>query len=82
MDAKRATVGLDELLGSIDQTGWARLVVSYEGKEARIELPVPEPLFDREPRIEAARRGLLDLLGALEAWERSHASIEWHSQSR
>lgn len=53
------------------------LCVQYAGKEARIEIPRPAPLFDREPGVDAYRRELQALLDALEEWERSQTAIEW-----
>ena len=54
------------------------LNVRYADKEARIELPVPKPLFDREPGVEAYRRELHQLLEALGGWEASDEAIAWH----
>jgi len=38
------------------------LVVRYDQRQARIELPVTEPLFEREPGTEVYRRELQRLL--------------------
>jgi hypothetical protein len=53
------------------------LLVRYADKECRIELPVAEPLFDREPSVDAYRRELQTMLSALEEWEQSHEDIKW-----
>jgi hypothetical protein len=52
------------------------LAVEYGAQVAGIELPVPLPLFDREPEVEAYRRGLHALLTAFEKWEKAGGAIE------
>ena len=56
------------------------LLVAYGGKAARITLPVPEPLFDREPGVETYRRELHSLLAELEAWVVGNGEITWLHQ--
>ena len=51
------------------------LVVTYEGKEARILLQGLAPIFDRESRQEICRRGMIQLVEALSEWEKSGAPI-------
>jgi hypothetical protein len=53
------------------------LVFEYDSGGARIEFPVPKPLYDREPGIDAYRRELKRMLQALAEWERSHETIAW-----
>ena len=52
------------------------LAVEYGGQVAGIELPVPSPLFDREPEVEAYRRELQALLAAFEEWEKAGGVFE------
>ena len=58
------------------------LLVTYDGNEARILLQGLAPLFDREPRQDICRRGILQLLEALSEWEKSGAAIAWHAVDR
>ena len=58
------------------------LVLSYSGKEARLELPAGEPLLDQELRSEAVRRELHDLLDALEQVASSPEAISWPFRQR
>ena len=51
------------------------LLVTYEGKEARILLQGLAPLFDRESRQDICRRGMVQLIDALSEWEKSGAPI-------
>jgi hypothetical protein len=51
------------------------LVVTYEGKEARILLQGLAPVFDGASRQEICRRGMLQLVEALSEWEKSGAPI-------
>lgn len=71
------SIHVEALAGSTGQPERVTLNVRYGDKECRLELPVPAPLFDREPGVEAYRRALLELLEALEEWEASHAEIAW-----
>jgi hypothetical protein len=59
---------------------YVTLGIQYAGKQAHIEIPRPKPLFDREPGVDGYRRGLQELLDALEEWIRSNAAIESSSR--
>src|SRR5215204_5054143 len=54
------TVGISDLHPYHDTTG--TLVVTYEGKEALVELQGLAPLYPREPRQEICRRAMLELI--------------------
>jgi hypothetical protein len=56
--------------------------VQYGDKEAQITLPALAPLYEREPRTEAVRRALTELLEAAEEWEASHGVVEWLPQNK
>ena len=58
------------------------MVVTYGGREARIELQGLAPLFDREPRQDICRRGMHQLIEALSEWEKSGSAITWHAVER
>jgi hypothetical protein len=53
------------------------LLLSYEGKEAQIVIPVAEPRFDREPGVETYRRELQQILAALQEAIASPEGIRW-----
>jgi hypothetical protein len=53
------------------------LVLCYDQKQARIELPVAEPLFETEPGTEVYRRELQRLLAALQEVAASPQGIRW-----
>ena len=67
------TVGIADLNSYHDTT--STLLVTYEGKEARILLQGLAPLFDHESRQEICRRGMVQLTEALSEWEKSGAPI-------
>lgn len=62
---------------SLPHPGLVRLRVEYDGKEGRIEVPVVEPLYDREPSVHAFRRELLEMLSAIDEWAQSPEDIAW-----
>jgi len=53
------------------------LVVQYDGKEARLEIPAGAPLFEREPGVDVYRRELADLISALHEVADSPEGIYW-----
>ena len=53
------------------------LRVEYGQKQARIELPAGEPLFDQEPANEVYRRALSELLQALQEVATSSQGVQW-----
>lgn len=53
------------------------LVLQYEGKEARLTIPVGEPLFDREPGVEVYRREVIEVIAALQEVVDSPQGIRW-----
>lgn len=53
------------------------LVVQYDGKEARLEIPAGEPLFEREPGLDVYRRELVDLISALHEVAETPGGIYW-----
>ena len=63
--------------GTFENLKRVTLCVRYGDKESRIELPVPDPLYEQEPGIEAYRRELQGLQAALEEWETSQQAIAW-----
>jgi hypothetical protein len=75
-----ASIYVEVLNRSKDEPERVTLNVRYADKEARIELPVPAPLFEREPGVEAYRRELLALIEALGEWEGSRGEIAWHQR--
>jgi hypothetical protein len=74
------TVGISDLNPYHETT--STLIVTYEGKEARIELQGLVPLYDREPRQEICRQGMHQLIQALSEWEKSGSAITWHAVDR
>lgn len=60
-----------------EDASWVTLLVKFGAKEARIEIPIGRPAFDREPGVEVYRRDLHELLEALSAWQASHGAITW-----
>jgi hypothetical protein len=54
-----------------------RLLVSYAGKQATIELPVTGPLSAQGDGVETARLALRELLAALQEAVESPAGIAW-----
>jgi hypothetical protein len=67
------TVGIADLNSYHETT--STLLVTYEGKEARILLQGLAPLVDHESRQEICRRGMIQLVAALSEWEKSGAPI-------
>ena len=67
------TVGIADLNSYHETT--STLLVTYEGKEARILLQGLAPIFGREFWQEICRRGMLQLVEALSEWEKSGAPI-------
>jgi hypothetical protein len=67
------TVAISDLNSYHEAT--STLLVTYDGKEARILLHGLAPLFDREARQDICRRGMLQLIEALSEWEKSGAPI-------
>jgi hypothetical protein len=68
------TIKISELSGTEDGSKIV-LIVSYKGKEARIEIGTPDPRFATEPLPERAKRNLDLLLDAIQEWERSSSTI-------
>jgi hypothetical protein len=54
-----------------------RLLVSYTGKQATIEVPVTGPLSAQGDGVETARLALRELLAALQAAVESPSGILW-----
>jgi hypothetical protein len=71
------TIVIVESLSGSDHEKRAHLLVKYGAKEARLEIPVGAPLFDREPGVESYRRELLELLEVLWGWKDLHEDILW-----
>ena len=67
--------------GSTGDPERCTLVLEYEGKEAQIEIPVPAPLYDREPGTDAYRRELQKILAALEEVAAWPQGIYWPHRS-
>jgi len=67
------TVDIADLNSYHDTT--STLLVTYEGKEARILIQGLAPVFDGQSRHEICRRGMLQLIEALSEWEKSGAAI-------
>jgi hypothetical protein len=61
--------------GAFENLKRVTLCVRYGDKESRIELAVPDPLYEQEPEVEAYRRELQGLQAALEEWEASQEAI-------
>ena len=80
MEDEMTTVGISDLNPYHETT--STLVVTYEGKEARIELQGLAPRYDREPRQEICRHGMQQLIEALLEWEKSGSAITWHAVDR
>ncbi len=73
-----ASAYVDNLSGpSNDEAESVTLVVRYDGKEARLEIPVGAPLFDREPGVEAYRREVIEVIAALQEVVNSPEGIQW-----
>lgn len=53
------------------------LVLEYDGKEAQIEIPVPKPLYEKEPGTDAYRRELQQILEALQEVAASPQGVYW-----
>jgi hypothetical protein len=68
--------------GTLGKLKRVTLCVRYADKESRIELPVPEPLYEQEPGVEAYRRELQGLQAALEEWEGSQEVIAWRAPEK
>ena len=59
------------------QAEYVTLHLHYGQKQARIELPVGEPLFEKEPGTEVYRRDLAEMLEALQEVAASPQGISW-----
>ena len=53
------------------------LTLEYDGKEARLEIPVPEPLSSQESAIDAYRREVSKVIAALQEAVDSPQGIDW-----
>jgi hypothetical protein len=80
MEEEMVDVGIADLNAYSETT--STLIVTYGGTEARILLHGLMPLYDREPRQEICRRGIIQLIEALSEWEKSGAAISWHAVDR
>ena len=58
------------------------LVLEYDGKSARIEIPVAKAQYDREPGVDVYRRELRRILEALEEVANSSQGIYWPHPSQ
>jgi hypothetical protein len=65
------------IVEALPHPGRVRLLVKYADKEGHIELPVGEPLHDREPAVYAYRRELLEMLTAIDEWAQLHEEPSW-----
>jgi hypothetical protein len=72
----KARVVVDTVAGSGESPERVVLGFFYDENVARIDISVPEPLFDREPQIDVFRRSLQELLAALNKWEADRGQIE------
>jgi hypothetical protein len=63
--------------GTHEKPEFLTLFVQYAETSVRIELPVIEPLYAREPGVEVYRRQMHDLIAALQEWELSLEPISW-----
>lgn len=73
----KVTVGDLHGDGSSREPNRVTLMISYEGKEAHLEIPMPEPAFDREPGTEAYRREVIEVIAALQEVVDSPEGIQW-----
>jgi hypothetical protein len=64
------------------EDGYVTILLAYDDKEARIQLPEGKPVFDREPNIEGIWRELHQMLTALEQVEQSPEGIRSRPPSR
>jgi len=72
----KTRVLVDTVAGSGESPERVVLGVFYDENVARIDMSVPEPLFDREPQIDIFRRSLQELISALNKWEADRGKIE------
>jgi hypothetical protein len=77
----KAQILVDTVAGTPDQPERVVLEVRYDKKIGRIDLPVPAPLFEREPAIDAFRRELRSMLTAVTEWERAQENIQAERKS-
>jgi hypothetical protein len=72
----KAQILVDTLAGAPERPERVVLEIRYGDKIGRVDLPVPEPLFEREPAIDAYKRELQAMLAAVQEWERARESIQ------
>ena len=80
MEEEMVDVAIADLNAYSETT--STLIVTYGDTEARILLRGLTPLYDREPRQEICRRGMIQLIEALSKWEKSGSAISWHTVDR
>jgi hypothetical protein len=74
-----AQIRVETIAGPSDKPERVILTMQYFNKFARLDLPVPPPLFDGEPGLDGFKRELHELTHALDQWTRSQGQIEWRS---
>jgi hypothetical protein len=67
---------------TLDDPSTCHLVLEYEGKVARIEIPVAKPQYDKEPSVDVYRRELQKILEALREVAESPQGIYWPHPSQ
>jgi hypothetical protein len=72
----KTRVLVDAVAGSGETPERLVLGFFYSDNIARIDIPVPPPLFAGEPQIDSFKRSLQEMLAALNKWEAECGQIE------